>query len=110
MCFLTAIPIANTIDNRNNSYFLEVNMGGSGGEARFQAVRVFYKLQVSPTPGTATFDDVPLGHPLLRFVEAMVASGITAGCGNDNFCPNEPLTRGQMAVFLSVALGLHFAP
>jgi hypothetical protein len=39
-----------------------------------------------------------------------VASGITAGCGGGNYCPDAPLTRGQMAVFLSKGLGLHFAP
>jgi hypothetical protein len=34
----------------------------------------------------------------------------TAGCGGGNYCPDAPLTRGQMAAFLSKALGLHFAP
>jgi hypothetical protein len=33
---------------------------------------------------------------------------VTAGRGNGNFCPDQPLTRGQMAVFLSKALGLHW--
>ena len=31
-------------------------------------------------------------------------------CGGGNFCPDAPLTSGQMAVFLSLGLGLHFAP
>jgi hypothetical protein len=44
---------------------------------------------------------------VLQFVEALVASGITAGCGNGNFCPDAPSTRRQMAVFLTEALGLH---
>ncbi|HEY7862087.1 MAG TPA: S-layer homology domain-containing protein [Thermoanaerobaculia bacterium] len=38
------------------------------------------------------------------------ASGITAGCAPGSFCPNAPITRGEMAVFLAAALGLHFAP
>ena len=54
--------------------------------------------RVSPAPATATF------------VEALAKSGITAGCGGGNYCPHAPLTPGQMAVFLSKALGLHFAP
>ena len=33
-------------------------------------------------------------------------SGITGGCGAGNYCPNQPLTRGQMAVFLAKGLGL----
>jgi len=71
-------------------------------------VTIRYRLQVSPPPATATFGDVPTGHPFFQFVEALAASGITAGCGNGNFCPDQPLTRGQMAVFLSKALGLHW--
>ena len=73
-------------------------------------VTVGYRLQVSPAPGTATFADVPTNHTFFQFVEALASSGITAGCGGGNFCPNQPLTRGQMAVFLSKGLGLHFAP
>jgi len=51
---------------------------------------------------------VPTSSPQFQFIEALYASGITAGCGNGNFCPNSPLTRGQMAVFLSKALGLQW--
>jgi len=28
------------------------------------------------------------------------------GCGNNNFCPHEPITNGQMAVFLAKAFGI----
>ena len=54
------------------------------------------------------FNDMPVGHPLRDFVEALAGSGITGGCGGGNYCPDAPLTRGQMAVFLAVALGLHW--
>ena len=73
------------------------------------AVRVYWRRQVSPPPATPTFLDVAINHDIFRFVEALAASGITAGCGNGNFCPGAPLTRGQMAVFLSKALGLHWS-
>jgi len=71
---------------------------------------VQYKLQVSAAPGTATFSDVPMSHPFFQFIEALAASGITAGCNlaPPQFCPDAPVTRGQMAVFLSRALGLHW--
>jgi hypothetical protein len=42
-------------------------------------------------------------------VEAIWASGLTGGCGGGNFCPNNPVTRGQMAVFLAKALGLSWS-
>ena len=73
-------------------------------------MRVFYNLQVSAAPVTATFGDVPTSHPFFQFVEALAAAGITTGCGGGNYCPDGAVTRGQMAVFLSKALGLQFAP
>jgi hypothetical protein len=42
-------------------------------------------------------------------IEALAAAGITIGCNppvNDEFCPTDPVTRGQMAAFLVRALGL----
>jgi len=59
-------------------------------------------------PSAPTFADVPDSHPFSQFIEALAASGITGGCGSGNFCPDNPLTRGQMAAFLSKALGLHW--
>jgi hypothetical protein len=43
--------------------------------------------------------------PFFQFIEALYASGITGGCGAGNYCPDNPVTRGQMAVFLAKALG-----
>jgi uncharacterized protein YkwD len=42
-------------------------------------------------------------------IEKLAASGITNGCNppiNDRFCPDEYVSRGQMAAFLSRGLGL----
>lgn len=69
---------------------------------------VRYKLQVSPAPAVATFGDVPTSHPFFQFIEALAKSGITGGCGSGSYCPDDPVTRGQMAVFLAKALGLQF--
>jgi S-layer family protein len=110
-CVLVDVDVDDlTVDNARE--YVTVIVRGFGGNAltRFAAVRLFYRLQVSPAPTVATFADVPPGHPFFRFVEALAASGITSGCGGGNFCPDAPLTRGQMAVFLSLGLGLHFAP
>ncbi len=95
------------VNNAQQHYFMLVSVGSGGS---FSAVRVFYRLQVSPAPGVATFTDVPTDHPFFQFVEALVASGITVGCGGGLYCVDDPITRGQMAVFISKALGLHFAP
>jgi hypothetical protein len=42
-------------------------------------------------------------------IEWLGATGVTKGCNppsNDRFCPNDAVTRGQMAAFLTRALGL----
>jgi hypothetical protein len=108
--FLVTLQTPVTIDNLTTHYSLKVTLrtdAGVGTVALYR-VRVNYRLQVSPAPGTATFGDVPVGSPFHRFVEALVAAGITGGCGGGNYCPETPVTRGQMAVFLSAALGLHW--
>lgn len=92
------------VDNLVYSYIVRVPLGGQS----LRSVRVFYRRVVSPAPATATFGDVPANHPQFRFVEALVRAGITGGCGSGQYCPDAPLTRGQMAVFLSVALGLYW--
>jgi hypothetical protein len=70
--------------------------------------RITWHRSISPAPLTATFGDVPTDYTYFRGIEALVASGITAGCGSGNFCPNQFVTRGEMAAFLARALGLHW--
>ena len=74
----------------------------------FGYFEVWWRRTVSDPPATPTFGDVPTSHPFYQFIEALAASGITGGCGSGNFCPDNPLTRGQMAAFLAKALGLHW--
>jgi hypothetical protein len=99
------LPTPLTIDNLNTHYSIFAELTA---QQKLYRVRVTYKLQVSPAPATATFNDVPVGNPYHRFVEALVASGITGGCGGGNYCPDAPVTRAQMAVFIAAALGLHW--
>ena len=101
------LPVGLTIDHANNFYVVGVNIDLSP-TLQFRAARIEYHLQVSPAPGTATFSDVPTNYWAFQYIEALAASGITAGCGGGNFCPGAPVTRDQMAVFLAKALGLHF--
>ncbi len=58
-----------------------------------------------------TFADVPSSHPFWRYIEAFYKAGITSGCSQTPklFCPDNPVTRGEMAVFIERALG-NFAP
>jgi hypothetical protein len=53
-----------------------------------------------PPPCTGVFADVPCPSTFANWIEAMAAEGITGGCGSGNFCPQNPVRRDQMAVFL----------
>ena len=58
--------------------------------------------------GEAHFDDTD-GSVFEADIAALAAAGITRGCNppdNTRFCPDDRVTRGQMAAFLVRALGL----
>lgn len=64
-----------------------------------------------PPPATGIFDDVPVENRFAAWVESAVSRGITGGCGGGNFCPDSPVTRGQMSVFLLKTLeGSDYSP
>ncbi len=106
--FPSDAPAPITIDNRLGTYSIQVRMNAFAANLRFQGIQILYTLQMSPPPAVATFGDVPKNHPYFRAVEALAASGITGGCGNGNFCPDLPVTRGALAKFLANALGLNW--
>lgn len=89
-------------------YALRVLMPNDSTQSQFRGCIVTWQRQVSPAPATATFSDVPVSHPFHRYVEALANAGITGGCGGGLYCVNAAVTRGEMAVFLAAALGLHF--
>jgi glucose/arabinose dehydrogenase len=61
------------------------------------------------TPPAATgtvFGDVPTDHWAAAWIEQLYADGITSGCSSDPlmYCPEDPVSRAQMAVFLERAM------
>lgn len=64
-------------------------------------LRAKYTSAYIPPSATGVFTDVPLIYWAAPWIEQQPASeGITGGCGIGNYCPNGPVTRSQMAVFL----------
>ncbi len=56
--------------------------------------------------GSTGFSDVATNYWAAAFIKQLVADSITAGCGNGNYCPEDSVTRAQMAVFLVKAFNL----
>jgi hypothetical protein len=77
----------NSITRGQMAVFLVTSMGGA------------------PAACTGRFADVPTDHPFCGFIERLAADGITGGCTPAQFCPDDPVTRGQMAVFIETAIG-----
>ena len=53
-----------------------------------------------PPACTAVFLDVPCPSTFADWIEQLAAEGITGGCSAGNYCPDNPVIRQQMAVFL----------
>jgi hypothetical protein len=68
---------------------------------------VFIEAALGHPPNTCAgrFADVVSDNPFCGFIERLADDGITGGCGAGIFCPDAPVTRGQMAVFIEAALG-----
>ncbi len=60
----------------------------------------------APPPCTGGFADVTCPSLFADWIEQLAAEGVTGGCGGNNYCPNNPNNRGQMAVFLVKIFGL----
>jgi len=58
-----------------------------------------------PPPCTGIFPDVPCpGGFAVNWIEQYSRDGITAGCGGGLYCPGNPVTRAEMAVFVGKAM------
>lgn len=100
-----------TADLRLNEFAIVDYMPGS---PQTQHVWFDNVLVTTQFPGTnvgppTSFIDVPSSHLFATEIEWLAATGTTRGCnppGNDRFCPEQSVTRGQMAAFLNRALNL----
>jgi hypothetical protein len=76
---------SDTVTRDQMAVFLERGIHGSGYD---------------PPAPTGIFDDVPVDYWAAKWIEALYNDGITGGCGGNNYCPDDDVTRDQMAVFL----------
>ena len=71
----------------------------------------FGAAHVPPSASGTLFLDVPSNAFAADWIEELSSLGVTAGCGNGNYCPDATVTRAQMAVFLLKTLhGSSYTP
>ncbi|HSM45191.1 MAG TPA: VanW family protein, partial [Acidimicrobiia bacterium] len=83
---------------------------------RFNGLAAFVVVLLFLMGGSASATDLPPGGTFIDddgtthepSIEAIYAEGITRGCDPRGifFCPDDPVTRGEMAAFLARSLGL----
>ncbi|NJN44502.1 MAG: S-layer homology domain-containing protein, partial [Anaerolineae bacterium] len=82
----------NTVTRAQMAIFLLRGMNGSG--------------YTPPAATGAVFNDVAINGFAAAWIEAFASAGITGGCGGGNYCPSNPVTRAQMAVFIQRTFNL----
>jgi len=75
------------------------------------AVFVLRTLEPGSTPpacasGGEVFADVPAASGFCRWIEELARRGVVGGCGGGNYCPEGPVSRAQMGVFIGATFGL----
>ena len=98
---------ANILSANKKYVALGVHIGGNGT----WVTELFFNSSSYDPPGASGdglfWDDD--GSVFEQDIERLAAAGITGGCNppaNNRYCPNDYLTRGQMAAMLVRALGL----
>jgi hypothetical protein len=67
-----------------------------------------YRSSEGPVWGSdGPFADVPADHPFVNAISWMVDNGYTNGCRDYFYCPRQPTTRGEIAVFMKRSLASH---
>lgn len=51
-----------------------------------------------------SFNDVPLSNFFYYYIETLLHSKVTAGCTNNEYCPNNTVLRAQMAKFICASM------
>ncbi len=98
--FIEAVRIAGVMDPCGSGNFCPNDVVTRGSMALLLLKAKEGAAYTPPPCTTASFNDLPCSDPLAPWVEELVRRGVTAGCGNGNYCPTNPVTRNQMAVFL----------
>jgi photosystem II stability/assembly factor-like uncharacterized protein len=102
----------------NDPSWVIITSGGSGSGNGTVTFSVAPHSGSSPRSSTLTvnndtftvlqggnFADVPAGHPFYNEIGKLYARGVTLGCAGGNYCPDQIVTREQMAAFIMRARG-----
>jgi len=84
---------------------ISLNAAANSGTARIGSIALVNQtvaVMQGGSPSAPVFNDVPSTDPYFDYVSLMSSYGITVGCQTSPplYCPAEPVTRAEMAVFI----------
>ena len=95
-------PTFDNIPHSANSLTIEWVASGDGWQGGDDESWAIDNLEVILY---STFPDVPMSHWAWQFVETIFSEGLTSGYPDGTYRPDNPVTRGEMAVFIKK--GIH---
>jgi hypothetical protein len=84
--------------------YTHIGIGVVSADGLVWIAQVFMESTTPAVYEGSFYDDEGSVHE--ASIEALLAAGITSGCGDGRFCPDDAVTRGQMAAFLQRAMNL----
>lgn len=109
---------ASLIANVVNGEWRTAWLGSNGVNATVRIPQCAHPTTPTPTPSrtpvpptaTPTRTPTPTVDPAWPQIEALFRNFITVGCGGGNFCPDRPITRREVAVWLANAMHYNLQP
>jgi hypothetical protein len=97
--------------NRISLYLVRENPDGRVTIAEMNQQKTVSKWKPITARKHRFFRDVPNWNAVSKSIYAIANQGITGGCKPGLFCPNQPITRAEVAVFLGkVMKGVSYQP
>jgi len=115
--FAVTAPAGCSWNPVSNAGFITINSGvGSGNgtvdfsvsinnDGQLRAGTISVGGSIFTVYQAIDFNDVPPTHLFYNEIGKLYARGITGGCGNGNYCPDQAVTREQMGAFVIRSLG-----
>ena len=95
-------PLPNLSVDQAHRFLVELDLADDRAEMAAFLLRTEHGPGWTPPSPTGTvFGDVPLSHWAAGWIEALASEGITLGCDVGRYCPEAPVSRAEMAVFLT---------